>query len=159
MGQTQLFVASSRIAAPAERVFAFHESPGALEKLTPPWEPVEFVQRPPNLKDGARAVLRVGPGPFKVRWELEHRGYVAGREFHDVQISGPFRSWHHTHRMTPTPDGASDTNASILEDRIEYELPLGALGNFFGGWFVRRKLRRLFEFRHRVTRQAVEVAA
>jgi hypothetical protein len=120
---------------------------------------VEFVQRPPNIKDGARAVLRVGPGPFKVRWELEHRGYVAGREFHDVQISGPFRSWHHTHRMTPASDGASDANASILEDRIEYELPLGAIGNFFGGWFVRRKLKRLFEFRHRVTRQAVEVAA
>jgi ligand-binding SRPBCC domain-containing protein len=154
MGQTQLFVASSKIAAPAERVFAFHESPGALEKLTPPWEPVEFVQRPPNIKDGARAILKVGPWPFKQRWELEHRGYIQGREFHDVQISGPFRSWHHTHRMTPA--SANDATASILEDRIEYELPLGALGNFFGGWFVRRKLAKLFEFRHRVTKEAVE---
>ena len=155
MGRTQLFVASSKIAAPAERVFAFHEAPGALEKLTPPWEPVEFAQRPANIKDGARAVLRVGPWPFEQRWELEHRGYVAGREFHDMQISGPFRSWHHTHRMTPAPDGDPQA-ASILEDRIEYELPFGALGNFAGGWFVRRKLRRLFEFRHRVTKEAVE---
>ena len=150
MGQPSVFVACSRIEAPAERVFAFHESPGALERLTPPWEPVEFVQRPVNIKDGARAVLRVGPWPVRMRWELEHRGYVAGREFSDVQISGPFRSWMHRHLMTP--NGAA---ACTLEDRIEYELPLGGLGKFFGDWFVRRKLKRLFEFRHRVTAEAV----
>ncbi len=150
MGQPSVFVACSRIEAPAERVFAFHESPGALERLTPPWEPVEFVQRPANIKDGARAVLRVGPWPVRMRWELEHRGYVAGREFSDVQLSGPFRSWTHRHLMTP-----QGSAACTLEDRIEYELPLGALGKFFGDWFVRRKLKRLFEFRHRATAEAV----
>ena len=56
---------------------------------------------------------------------------MAGREFSDVQISGPFKSWTHGHRMTP--DGA---NACTLEDRIEYELPLGALGNCLGGGLV-----------------------
>ena len=145
-----VFVASSRIEAPAERVFAFHEAPGALERLTPPWEPVEFVERPANIKDGARAVLRVGPWPFRMLWILEHRGYVAGREFSDVQLSGPFRSWTHTHRMTPL--GPSECT---LEDRIEYELPFGAPGDLLGAWYVRRKLNRLFEFRHRVTAQAV----
>ena len=145
-----VFVASSRIEAPAERVFAFHEAPGALERLTPPWEPVEFVERPANIEDGARAVLRVGPWPFRMLWILEHRGYVAGREFSDVQLSGPFRSWTHTHRMTPL-----SPSACTLEDRIEYELPFGAPGDLLGGWYVQRKLKRLFEFRHRVTAQAV----
>jgi ligand-binding SRPBCC domain-containing protein len=150
MGRANLFAACSRIEAPAEKVFRFHEMPGALERLTPPWEPVEMIERPADIKDGARAVLRVGRWPVKVRWELEHRGYAAGREFSDVQISGPFRSWRHLHRITP-----EGPNACKLEDRIEYELPGGALGNFFGDWFVRRKLKRLFEFRHRVTAEAV----
>ena len=145
-----VFVASSRIEAPAERVFAFHESPGALQRLTPPWEPVEFIERPPNIKDGARAILRVGPWPFRVRWVLEHRGYVAGREFSDVQVSGPFRSWKHTHRMTPL-----GPSACTLEDRIEYQPPLGALGDLVAGWSMRRKLTRLFEFRHRVTAESI----
>jgi uncharacterized protein len=142
----KLFVASSKIDASAERVFAFHESPGALQRLTPPWEPVEFLERPANIKDGARAVLRVGPWPFRQRWVLEHRGYVAGREFSDVQISGPFRSWKHTHRMMPL-----SPSACLLEDRIEYELPFGALGEWLAGWYVQRKLKRLFDFRHAVT--------
>jgi ligand-binding SRPBCC domain-containing protein len=145
-----VFVASSTIDASAERVFAFHEAPGALQRLTPPWEPVEFVERPANIKDGARAVLRVGPWPFRMKWVLEHRGYIAGREFNDVQISGPFRSWHHRHTMTPL-----SPTACLLEDRIEYELPLGALGNFFGDWYVRRKLKRLFDYRHHATADAM----
>ena len=41
-------------------------------------------------------------------------------------------------------------------DTIQYELPLGAFGAICGGWFVRRKLRRLFAHRHAVTRQAFE---
>jgi ligand-binding SRPBCC domain-containing protein len=72
------------------------------------------------------------------------------RQFRDVQISGPFKRWQHTHSFLPDGDCAS-----FLEDRIEYELPLGAIGAFFGHWFVQRKLQRLFEYRHRITKEAM----
>jgi ligand-binding SRPBCC domain-containing protein len=35
------FVRESRISAPPEVVFTFHESPGAFERLIPPWENVK----------------------------------------------------------------------------------------------------------------------
>ena len=38
------FVKETRIAAPPAVVFAFHESPGALLRLTPPWERVELIE-------------------------------------------------------------------------------------------------------------------
>jgi ligand-binding SRPBCC domain-containing protein len=38
---------------------------------------------------------------------------------------------------------------------VEYALPFGFLGRWFGGWFVRRKLERLFRFRHEVTAREV----
>lgn len=91
-----------------------------------------------------------GSARSKIRWVLEHRNYVEGRQFRDVQISGPFKSWQHTHSFLPGGDCAS-----FLEDRIEYELPLGAIGAFFGYWFVQRKLQRLFEYRHRITKEAM----
>jgi ligand-binding SRPBCC domain-containing protein len=144
------FIARSRIQASAEELFRWHAEPGALERLTPPWEPVEVVERAPGIRAGDRGVLRVRLGPFRVRWVFEHRDYIQDRQFRDVQISGPFRRWEHTHLFTPDGPGAC-----FLEDRIDYELPLGKLGNFLGGWFVRRKLQRLFAYRHRVTTEAM----
>ena len=46
------FRRESFIAAPPERVFAFHEAPGALEKLLPPWEKIRLIKR----GDGADAI-------------------------------------------------------------------------------------------------------
>src|SRR5262249_50926980 len=46
-----------------------------------------------------------------------------------------------------------------LEDRIEYAMPYGALGALFGGPAVRRRLARLFDYRHRVTAQDVAAHA
>ncbi|MGH9728870.1 MAG: SRPBCC family protein [Candidatus Acidiferrales bacterium] len=143
------FIRRSRIRAPAEKVFDWHAQPGALERLTPPWEPIEILERSAGIHNGARGAFRVRMGPFRVRWEFEHHGYNKGREFQDFQRSGPFRRWEHTHRFIP--DGA---DACWLEDRIEYELPLGAMGTFFAGWLVRRKLEKLFAYHHLVTRQA-----
>jgi uncharacterized protein len=70
--------------------------------------------------------------------------------FQDVMVSGPFRRWQHTHLFIP--DGA---DSSWLEDRVEYEFPLGLLGRLVGGAYTRRRLSRMFEFRHRVTAEAV----
>jgi ligand-binding SRPBCC domain-containing protein len=143
------FVATSRIPASAEAVFDWHEAPGAFEQLTPSWERVRVLRHEGGIRDGARVSLLVGPAPFSMRWDLEHRDYQYGRSFTDLQRSGPFRYWRHVHRMIPQgPD------ACVLEDTIEYELPLGGLGRLFGRPFVQRKLKRLFAYRHAVTRRA-----
>ena len=145
------FVATTRLPGSAEAVFDWHEAPGAFERLTPPWERVRLVRHEGGIRDGARVSLLVGPAPFSLRWDLEHRDYQHGRSFTDIQVTGPFQYWKHVHRMIP--DGPQ---ASILEDSIEYALPLGAVGWLVGRFFVQRKLRRLFAFRHEVTRRAFE---
>ena len=146
-----LFVSTTRISASAEAVFDWHEAPGAFERLTPPWERVRMVRHEGGIRDGARVSLRVGPPLVSFRWDLEHVDYQHGRSFMDRQVRGPFHSWTHVHLMTP--DGP---DACILEDVIEYELPFGAVGRVLGRPFVEWKLKRLFEFRHKVTRRALE---
>lgn len=150
MGRKKVFVAQSIINAPAEEVFRWHAEARALERLTPPWEPLEVLQPAPGIRNGDRGMLRVKVGPFRVRWEFEHRDYVEGRQFRDVQIRGPFRRWDHTHRMMP-----EGPKSCRLEDRVEYELPLGFIGSLLGGWFVDKKLRKLFRYRHNVTAEAM----
>lgn len=150
MHRVHTFIAQSKINAPAEKVFRWHAQPGALERLTPPGEPVEVLRAAPGIRNGDRVTLRIRVGPFRISWGFEHLDYIEGRQFRDVQISGPFRRWDHTHRMTPEgPD------ACCLEDRIEYELPLGIAGDLVGLLFVRRKLEKLFRYRHRVTTEAM----
>ncbi len=153
MARPNLFVAASRMEASAETVFRWHAEPGALERLTPPGERIEIIERSPGIRDGDSGAMWVYLGPFHMRWSFEHRDYIEGRQFRDVQTSGPFRRWKHTHLITP-----EGPEACRLEDRIEYELPFGALGNFFGGWLVRRKLARVFEYRHRVTAEAMRAS-
>lgn len=138
----QTFLQRSRIEATADEVFAWHTRPGAFERLTPPFEDVDIVE-PAVVEPGGRAHLRVPMGPMKVSWIARIAEVTPGRGFRDEQVSGPFAHWVHNHRFLPQPDGAC-----VLEDEIEYALPMGPLGAFFGGAYTREKLRQLFFDRH-----------
>jgi ligand-binding SRPBCC domain-containing protein len=148
--KTELLVHRSRIKAPAAEVYTWHALPHALERLTPPGEHVEVVERTGGIERGGRVVLRFGRWPFRLRWVAEHQDFEEGRYFSDVQVSGPFARWKHTH--TFEPDGP---DACILEDRVEYALPFGSIGRWFAGRFVRRKIEKLFEYRHSVTAREI----
>jgi uncharacterized protein len=94
--------------------------------------------------------MRTKIGPIWQTIIAEHVAYEQGRMFADRIVKGPFASWLHRHTVAPL-----GSHESMLTDDIEYELPLGANGKFFGAWFARRELERLFHFRHEVTRSFV----
>ena len=146
----EVFIKRTRIEASAEQLFRWHARPGALMRLTPPWESVEEeLVEGVGIEVGARVALRVRIGPFYRQWISEHRVCDEGQFFfRDEQVKGPFVRWDHLHRFEP-----ADPGGCYLKDHIEYVLPLGLLGKLFGGRFVRRKLERMFDYRHRVTAQ------
>lgn len=139
----------SQIPCTPEELFRWHEHQDAFKRLMPPGEPVRVIHHDGTIKDGARAVLCVGIWPFQFRWELEHRDYVLGRQFCDVQVHGPFKYYRHDHRIT----GAGSEGAMLI-DEIQFEMPLGVIGAWIAKWIMIPKFRRLFEYRHRVTREA-----
>jgi ligand-binding SRPBCC domain-containing protein len=141
------FTKESVIRAPRERVFAFHELPDALARLTPPWESARVLSAAPSLSVGSRAVVATKLfGLLPVRWIAEHTAYEPPRMFEDVQLSGPFKRWRHRHVFEPHENG------SLLRDEIEFEPPLGPLGRLAGPFIIGPRLRRLFDYRHEVTR-------
>jgi ligand-binding SRPBCC domain-containing protein len=148
--KTETLIRRSRINASAAEVYAWHALPGALERLTPPGEKFQVMEKTGGIERGARVVLQFGRWPFQRRWVAEHQDYEEGRYFSDMQVSGPFAYWKHTHRFDP--DGP---DSCILEDRVEYALPFGFLGRWFGGWYVRRRLAKLFAYRHEVTAREI----
>lgn len=143
----QHFEYSSWIDAPVAKVFAFHERPDALEKLTPPDQKIEIVSRQGGIQKGARVELRIHLGPWSVTWLALHVDYERNRRFVDDQIRGPFRKWVHTHRFLEEREGTR------LIDSIEYGLPGGRLVEILAGPLIRNKLLKMFQYRHSVTRR------
>lgn len=143
---------SVRIARPAAKVFAWHERVGAFARLCPPWEHVEVTRHVGGIRNGARVSLRTKAGPIWLKWEIEHRDYVEGRQFRDVLLSGPFAKWEHLHRIDPEGE-----HACVLTDEIHYRLPLGLLGRIGGAAFTRAQLGRMFKYRHAVTKADLEM--
>ena len=52
------YVASSRLPVAVEDAFAYHERPGALQRLVPPWESVEIESTDNSLAVGSKVVLK-----------------------------------------------------------------------------------------------------
>jgi ligand-binding SRPBCC domain-containing protein len=147
-----LFIKETLIHAPAERVFAFHERPDVLALLMPPWETARIISPARISELGSRTIIDAKIiGPFTGRWIAEHTAYEPPRMFEDTQVAGPFRSWRHRHIITQNKDGA------ILRDEIDYEPPLGLIGRIFASRLIERRLRRLFDYRHRITAQHCEL--
>jgi len=147
----QQYVKQTRINATPDVVFRFHESPAALQQLIPPWENMKPVESPGSLQPGSRVVLRGRLGIIPIQWVAIHTEYDPPHLFADRQESGPFAYWYHRHRFLD--DGQGGT---FLRDEVEYAVPLGMLGQWFGGWLVRRKLEAMFAYRHEKTRSLIE---
>ena len=145
------FAKQSLIRASPRLVFAFHEQPNVLTLLSPPWESARVVQSAKISEVGTQSIVETRIlGPIKSRWVAEHTVYDPPHVFEDVQLKGPFRTWRHRHIVEPASDGA------VLRDEIDYEPPLGFLGRLVAPFLIQKRLQKLFDYRHEVTRQWCE---
>ncbi len=140
------FIKRTRFPVTAEALLEWHVSPGALQRLTPPWEKVEVIDEGSAVTDGSTTTFRMKIGPLKILWTASHCDIIPGRQFTDVQTRGPFSSWRHEHIFTPEPGGSC-----FLEDRIRYRFKFHFISNYIIGRYIHRKIERMFEYRHRTT--------
>ncbi|MWG36413.1 SRPBCC family protein [Halomarina oriensis] len=149
----------TRVRAPFDEVWEFHSGVAGLEALTPAFMNlrVDDVVGPDDERDpevletGSRihaSVRPFGVGP-RQRWvsvivEREEGDGVA--YFVDEMEDGPFPHWRHTHRFY------ADGEETVVEDEVEYELPVvGTVGPLGDVGF-----EPMFRYRHRRTRELLE---
>ena len=133
-------------ASPA-RAFDLFRRPAVRNQLTPPEMHLQMVDGPAELQLGSRLTLRGRRWGVTQRMVNEITAFEDGVLIVEEQRQGPFRSWKHTQRFTPTPEGGVR-----IDDVIEYERPGGVLGRLATTEVIGRELERVFFYRQaRVT--------
>jgi ligand-binding SRPBCC domain-containing protein len=133
---------SQWVSEPRSLVSRYFEAPENLEELTPPF--LKFRIRTPApiaMAEGTQIEYRIALHGVTMRWLTQIEQFVPGERFVDVQLRGPYRLWRHTHTFEDERGGTR------LTDRVEFELPLGSLGDVAYHLFVRRNLHAIFSYR------------
>jgi ligand-binding SRPBCC domain-containing protein len=138
-----VLVREQHLSAPPEEVFPFFGDALNLEAITPPWLGFRVVTPEPiEMAAGTLLEYRLRLHAVPIRWRTTIAVWDPPRRFVDVQLSGPYRLWHHTHDFEPTGRGGT-----LMRDTVRYALPFGPLGAVAHRLLVRRDLARIFDFR------------
>ncbi len=131
--------------ATPEEVFAFHENPSNLAKISPRSLRIRKITCAPNAVCGGRFEVSVSQFGLPIDWlgvwvRVEPPGLLV-----DEAEKSPFRFWRHSHLFEA--DGAG---GCLMTDRVEAELPGGGLVSALALPLV---LGPMFRARHRATRE------
>jgi ligand-binding SRPBCC domain-containing protein len=121
----------------------FVSVPQNLNQITPPDMAFEIVgDHPEHTYAGLLLEYRVKI-PFSgwTPWLTEIKYVEEGVSFMDEQRVGPYKLWLHAHSLEKIEGGTKMT------DEIRYQMPFGLLGSIAHFLFVRRTLRRIFDYR------------
>ncbi|TDS20848.1 ligand-binding SRPBCC domain-containing protein [Maribacter caenipelagi] len=141
----KLYQLHSKQALPISKkqAWEFLSDPANLKVITP--EHMGF-----NILSGADREMfpgqiiqyKVSPFPgYTTKWVTEITHVDKGNYFVDEQRFGPYALWHHKHFIKEIDEGV------IMEDIIDYKIPLGILGQLAHPIIVKKQLMEIFKFR------------
>ena len=151
------FESSLDVNVPVDKLFSWHESPGAFERLTPSFDPVTVTKRLGNGIDGGEVHIKLQFVPFI--WVAKHHSFKKNVQFMEDQISGPFvgpfpfwnGAWHHQHLFEKI-----DNKNSRVIDKLDYDFPMNPFGTWFGGWYTKKRLKQMFAYRRNITENDIK---
>lgn len=130
-----------------EEAWSFFSSPKNLSVITPPSLDFRILTDLENeeIYEGMHIDYTVKPLlGIPVRWKTEISNVREKHSFTDLQLTGPYKVWKHTHTFATKEDGV------LMTDVIQYELPLGWLGKIVEKIIVRDKIKSIFEYRKNI---------
>ncbi len=138
------FHQTQKIPATMDQVWDFISSPNNLKKITPPYMGFDVKSNSNSDKMFAGMIITYIVRPmfnFPVNWVTEITHVREGEFFVDEQRMGPYKLWHHQHKIEPIEGGV------LMTDIVTYIPPFGFIGSIANFLFIRKKLNEIFQFR------------
>jgi ligand-binding SRPBCC domain-containing protein len=135
---------TQKIPVTIEEIWDFISSPENLKKITPPYMGFNITSNNATEKMYAGMIITYKVSPFpgiKLNWVTEITQVKDNEYFVDEQRIGPYKMWHHQHKIVVIDGGV------LMTDIVSYQPPwsmLGALGNAL---FIKQQLKQIFDFR------------
>jgi ligand-binding SRPBCC domain-containing protein len=126
-------------------VYAFHEDPRNITKISPPSLRVERVECSVPARVGEEFRLKVVQFGLPLEWVGYWDEVVPGERLVDGARKSPFRHWRHHHIFRA--EGAG----TVMTDCVEYALPFGIFGRLLDATVMRIVFTAMFLARHRAT--------
>ena len=141
------FHREQKLPATVKEVWEFISSPGNLKEITPDYMGFDIVtpQNPRDMHPGMIIIYKVSPLlNKKMKWVTEITQMKEKEYFVDEQRKGPYKMWHHEHKITPIENGV------LMTDLVTYQPPMGLIGNLANRFVIRKKLDEIFSYRKKV---------
>lgn len=144
-----IFRASTRLAASAEVMFAFHSDPHNIVHVMPPTLKLVSLQTDGPAQEGRLIEFHCRDWGFiPMRWKCCWHTVQPPSVLVDEMLEGPFAQFVHEHRFEPLAEGGC-----AMHDTITYAFGRSWWGKLISETAVRLYLKLLFTYRHHRTRQ------
>lgn len=136
---------SQNIPASINEVWDFISSPHNLKKITPDYMGFSIMN---NFNDekmfpGMIITYKVSPMlGIKLNWVTEITHVKDCEYFVDEQRIGPYKLWHHQHKIIPIEGGV------LMTDIVTYQPPLGFIGTIANALIIKKQLKEIFNYRY-----------
>ena len=138
-----------------DATFDFFGDAYNLEKITPEFLRFKILTpRPISMKAGALIDYSLSLFGLPFKWQTLIEKWEPRVMFVDRQVTGPYAKWVHTHTFK-----ALGPARTLMQDRVEYQIPMGFLGDFAHSLFVKETLKKIFDHRAEVTARLLAPSA
>ena len=141
------FYREQKLKGSMDEVWNFISSPENLQEITPKYMGFQITSKYISKKIYPGMLIEYKVRPvlnIPLTWLTEITQVKEKEYFVDEQRVGPYKIWHHEHKIIPADGGV------LMTDLVTYQPPFGFLGRIAEKAIVNRRVDAIFEYRKKV---------
>ena len=143
-----IFIENQWLNKSPEDIFDFFSEVKNLEKITPSHLSFKVLNMStPQIQEGSIIDYRLKLHGIPFNWKTLITSFNKNDSFIDQQEKGPYKKWLHTHTFKKSAGG------TLIRDHVVYKIPLGTVGRFITGTYIKKDLSKIFNYRKEIIKQ------